>query len=64
MQSKIYLFVPQWESRGPAKSNLSSPLVSSKEQNLLICDLEIMLFIFLPSLYILDNLCPESKFVC
>ena len=49
MQSKIYLFVPQEESKGPAKSKLSSSFGSNNGGSSLVCEFEITFFKFLPA---------------
>ena len=49
MQSKIYLFDPQYDSKGPAKSRLSSSIGSIKGGSSLVCEFGIIVFKFLPA---------------
>ena len=50
IQSKIFLFDPQYESKGPAKSKLSSSLGSRNGGSSLVCELGIIVFKFLPDI--------------
>ena len=49
MQSKIYLFDPQCESKGPTKFKLSSSFGSVKGVSSLVCEFGIIVFKFLPA---------------
>ena len=63
MQNKMYLFVPQWESKGPAKSKLSSSFGSSKGEVYLFENLELNFLNSYPFLYVLNILCPGNRSV-